>query len=96
MSDETVQEPGGKRNESAASDFEDDETAIADRSDWGSFLRRQVPYISVLGLAIVGVAYTNMAHQPLVGYWEFWHLRRALSASSQSGQSLTVGRPAFD
>jgi hypothetical protein len=71
MSDETVQEPGGKRNESAASDFEDDETAIADRSDWGSFLRRQVPYISVLGLAIVGVAYTNMAHQPLVGYWEF-------------------------
>jgi hypothetical protein len=64
MSDETVQEPGGKRNESAASDFEDDETVIADRSDWGSFLRRQVPYISVLGLAIVGVAYTNMAHQP--------------------------------
>jgi hypothetical protein len=71
MSDETAQEPGGKRNESAASDFEDDETVIADRSDWGSFLRRQVPYISVLGLAIVGVAYTNMAHQPLVGYWEF-------------------------
>jgi hypothetical protein len=71
MSDETVQEPGGKRIESTASDFENDETVIADRFDWGSFLRRQVPYISVLGLAIVGVAYTNMAHQPLVGYWEF-------------------------
>ena len=37
----------------------------------GSFLRRQLPYIGVLGLAVVGVAYTNMAHQPLVGYWEF-------------------------
>jgi hypothetical protein len=71
MSDETVQESGGKGIESTASDFEKDETVIADRSDWGSFLRRQVPYISVLGLAIVGVAYTNVAHQPLVGYWEF-------------------------
>jgi hypothetical protein len=70
MSDETVQEPGGKRIESTAH-FENDETVIADRFDWGSFLRRQVPYISVLGLAIVGVAYTNVAHQPLVGYWEF-------------------------
>jgi hypothetical protein len=71
MSDETVQEPGGRRLESTASDFENSETVIADHSDLGSFLRRQVPYISVLGLAIVGVAYTNMAHQPLVGYWEF-------------------------
>ena len=70
MSDETVQESGGERIEGTASGFENDETVIADRSDWGSVLRRQVPYISVLGLAIVGVAYTNMAHQPLVG-WEF-------------------------
>jgi hypothetical protein len=71
MSDETVRESGGKGIESSASDLENDETVVADRSDWGKFLRRQVPYISVLGLAIVGVAYTNMAHQPLVGYWEF-------------------------
>jgi uncharacterized membrane protein YczE len=71
MSDETVQESGGKRIESTASDFENDERVVADRSDWGSFLRRQLPYLSVLGLAIVGVAYTNMARQPLVGYWEF-------------------------
>jgi hypothetical protein len=45
MSDETVRESGGKRIESTASDFENDETVIGDRSDWGSFLRRQVPYI---------------------------------------------------
>ena len=57
--------------ERTGSDFEESKTVIADRPEWGSFLRRQLPYIAVLGLAIVGVAYTNMAHQPLVGYWEF-------------------------
>jgi len=35
-----------------------------------SFLRRQLPYIIVLVMAIAGVAYTNISHQPLVGYWE--------------------------
>lgn len=35
-----------------------------------SFLRRQLPYLAVLVLAIAGVAYTNISHQPLVGYWE--------------------------
>jgi hypothetical protein len=47
----------------------------ADTSSTGSamsnFLRQQLPYIIVLVLAIVGVAYTNVSHQPLVGYWEF-------------------------
>jgi len=36
-----------------------------------SFLYRQLPYLVVLALAIAGVAYTNVSHQPLVGYWEF-------------------------
>jgi len=36
-----------------------------------SFLRQQLPYIAVLVLAISGVAYTNISHQSLVGYWEF-------------------------
>jgi hypothetical protein len=27
--------------------------------------------LAVLVLAIAGVAYTNISHQPLVGYWEF-------------------------
>lgn len=29
------------------------------------------PYIVALLLAIAGVAYTNVSHQPLTGYWEF-------------------------
>jgi len=33
---------------------------------WGS-----LPYVFVLLLAIVGVAYTNISQQHLVGYWEF-------------------------
>ena len=35
------------------------------------FLWQQLPYIVALVLAIAGVAYTNISHQPLVGYWEF-------------------------
>ena len=32
---------------------------------------RRLPYVLLLVLAIVGVAYTNMSQRPLVGYWEF-------------------------
>ena len=73
MSDhlEPVQGSGDNGVESTESTLEKHEATSADGSDLGSFLRRQLPYLSVLGLAIVGVAYTNMAHQPLVGYWEF-------------------------
>ncbi len=35
------------------------------------FLWQQLPYAIALVLAIAGVAYTNVSHQPLVGYWEF-------------------------
>jgi hypothetical protein len=42
------------------------------------FLRQQLPYIIALVLAIVGVAYTNVSHQPLVGYWEFLALAIAV------------------
>jgi hypothetical protein len=41
------------------------------RSRNADFLRRKLPYIVVLMLAVSGVAYTNVSHQPLVGYWEF-------------------------
>lgn len=36
-----------------------------------TFVRRQLPFLAILALAIAGVAYTNMSRQPLVGYWEF-------------------------
>jgi hypothetical protein len=42
-----------------------------DHSRKASFLRRKLPYVAVLTLAIVGVAYTNMSHQPISGFWEF-------------------------
>jgi hypothetical protein len=35
------------------------------------FFRRHLPYVLILTLAILGVAYTNISHQPFVGYWEF-------------------------
>jgi hypothetical protein len=47
------------------------ETGPADGSRKVSVARRELPYVAVLILAIVGVAYTNISHQPLTGYWEF-------------------------
>lgn len=35
------------------------------------WLRQKAPYLIVLALAILGVAYTSIAHRPLYGYWEF-------------------------
>ena len=32
---------------------------------------RQLPFLAILALAIGGVAYTNISHRPLVGYWVF-------------------------
>jgi hypothetical protein len=48
-------------------------TAGDDSGDSGktNFLRRQLPFIAVLTLAIAGVAYANISQQPLIGYWEF-------------------------
>ena len=42
-----------------------------DRPRKASFLRRKLPYVAVLSLAIVGVAYTNISHQSISGFWEF-------------------------
>src|SRR5207302_4861859 len=36
-----------------------------------SLVRRQLPFLAILALAIGGVAYTNISQRPLVGYWEF-------------------------
>jgi hypothetical protein len=46
-------------------------TDPADDSRRAGFLQRKVPFVVLLVLAIVGVAYTNISQQPLVGYWEF-------------------------
>ena len=36
-----------------------------------SLVRRQLPFLTILALAIGGVAYTNISQRPLIGYWEF-------------------------
>ncbi|MCA1376451.1 MULTISPECIES: hypothetical protein [Bradyrhizobium] len=41
------------------------------RSGMGRLVWQQLPYAVALLLAIAGVAYTNVSHQPLIGYWEF-------------------------
>ena len=35
------------------------------------FWLKELPYIAVLALTILGVAYTSISRQPLIGYWEF-------------------------
>src|SRR5262245_32637995 len=35
-------------------------------------LQQTLPYIAVLTLAILGVAYTDISHRPLTRYWEFF------------------------
>src|SRR6516165_2895191 len=47
------------------------EADLADDSRKIGFLRRTLPFVALLVLAIVGVAYTNISQQPLAGYWEF-------------------------
>jgi hypothetical protein len=47
------------------------QTASSDGAGRQALLRSQLPFLAILALAIVGVAYTNISHRPLVGYWEF-------------------------
>jgi len=35
------------------------------------FWLKELPYIAALALTILGVAYTSVSQQPLIGYWEF-------------------------
>jgi len=44
----------------------------------GYFSWQPLPFVVALVLAIAGVAYTNISHQPLVGYWEFLALAIAV------------------
>lgn len=41
------------------------------RAGKSKFYRRQAPYLVVLALALAGVAYSNVSHAALSGYWEF-------------------------
>jgi hypothetical protein len=56
----------------------DDGVAPPTKPGRPNFLWQQLPYLVALVLAIAGVAYTNISHQPLVGYWEFLALAMAV------------------
>lgn len=55
------------------------QTASVDSAGRGDFLRSQLPFLGILALAIIGVAYTNISHRPLVGYWEFLGIMTGLA-----------------
>ncbi|NJL07886.1 MAG: hypothetical protein HC900_06190 [Methylacidiphilales bacterium] len=52
------------------SQFDKNEDVIP-RPPRRTFLTQRLPFIVVLSLAILGVAYMNVSNQALVGYWEF-------------------------
>lgn len=58
-----------------------------------SFLLRKLPYAIVLTLTLLGVAYTAMSRQPLVGYWEFVALVTGAVCVS-SGWPVAEDKPA--
>jgi hypothetical protein len=59
------------------------------------FLKRQLPYIGVLVLAVAGVAYTNISNQPLVGYWEFLLIVMGIVCVVTQWDSARDGRARF-
>jgi hypothetical protein len=60
-------------------DVPPDQSASHDSDGKGRFLRSRLPFLAILALAIVGVAYTNISQRPLVGYWEFLGIMTGLA-----------------
>lgn len=54
------------------------DSADAQSDERRKFLLRRVPYLVALFLALAGVAYSNVSHQPLTGYWELLALAMAV------------------
>ncbi|PNG27543.1 hypothetical protein [Methylocella silvestris] len=58
-----------------------------------SFWMRELPYVVVLGLMLLGVAYTSVSRRNLVGYWEFMALVVCVAVIA-TGWAETPGRKA--
>jgi hypothetical protein len=71
------------------------DSAAAKSGDGTKFLLRQAPYLVALLLALAGVAYTNIARQPLTGYWSFWLWRWRSCASPRNGKTPRTKASAF-
>ena len=50
--------------------------------------RKQLPYIVVLALTLIGVAYTSYSKRPIVGYWEFLTLVMGILCISTGWQRV--------
>jgi hypothetical protein len=59
------------------------------------FWLRELPYIVVLVLTILGVAYTSVSHQPLIGYWEFLAVATGLVCVSTGWLHIHDPKPRF-
>ena len=67
----------------------EDQTAPANSSGFRNRLWRQAPYLVALVLAIFGVAYSNISHQPLIGYWEFLAVAIGLMCIATQWQAVS-------
>jgi len=54
-----------------------------------SRLWREAPYLVALVLAIFGVAYSNISHQPLISYWEFLAVAIGLMCIATQWQAVS-------
>ena len=59
------------------------------------FWLKELPYTAVLALTILGVAYTSMSQQPLVGYWVFLAVATGLVCVSRDGFTFTTPKLDF-
>jgi len=64
------------------------------RSRVAGFLWRKLPYVAALSLAIFGVAYTNISHLPLNGFWEFMAIAMGFVCIAAKWPSTLTGKPA--
>jgi hypothetical protein len=61
-----------------------------------NLLRRKLPYLVVLALAVLGVAYTSIARQPLYGYWEFLALAIGVACVAIGWSKAETRKARFD
>lgn len=59
------------------------------------FWLKELPYLVVLALTILGVAYTSVSHQPLIGYWEFLAIATGLVCITTGWLHIHDPKPRF-
>ncbi|HEY8033107.1 MAG TPA: hypothetical protein VIF02_12190 [Methylocella sp.] len=59
------------------------------------FWFKELPYLVVLALTILGVAYTSVSHQPLIGYWEFLAIATGLVCITTGWLHIHDPKPRF-